>query len=195
MNHTLNEVHCDAKLLAETLQRANVQIVFAESCTGGLISAALTRVPGISAHLCGSAVVYQIPTKAAWLDVSETSLEDPGPVSAEVAIQMATGVLNRTPAADVAVSVTGHLGPDAPVSQDGLMFTAAAFRGQLKDDKDFETTVRKHWLSGPGEDDKAEVEAEPEDFDLRVDRQQEAASFVLQFANSVVTSIQQGVSP
>lgn len=188
MNHTLDEVYSSAKLLAETLQQADMKIVFAESCTGGLISAALTRVPGISSHLCGSAVVYQVPTKAAWLDVSETSLENPGPVSAEVAIQMATGVLHRTPAADIAVSVTGHLGPNAPVDEDGLMFTAAAFRGQSEDGKPYETTVRKHWLSGPDEGDEEEVEAEPGESVLRVDRQQEAAAFVLQLVNSVITS-------
>jgi nicotinamide mononucleotide (NMN) deamidase PncC len=42
---------------------------------------------------------------------------------------MAAGVLERTPRADVAVSVTGHLGPDAPRGQDGLVFVALASRG------------------------------------------------------------------
>jgi nicotinamide-nucleotide amidase len=117
-----------AKRLAALLERNQTRIVFAESCTGGLVSATLTRVPGISAWLCGSAVVYQVETKHRWLGIPRDLLDDPGPVSREVAAAMATGVLGRTPRADVAVSVTGHLGPDAPLKQDGLVFVAVASR-------------------------------------------------------------------
>ena len=113
-----------ASLLRQTQQR----IVFAESCTGGLVSAALARVPEISDYLCGSAVVYRLDTKAKWLDVSEALLLDPGPVSEAVARAMALGVLIRTPEADLAASITGHLGPHAPDDQDGLVFIGVARR-------------------------------------------------------------------
>lgn len=119
-----------AQRLAEILERRGKRVVFAESCTGGLVSATLTRLPGISAWYCGSAVVYQIETKQSWLGIPADLLDDsgPGPVSREVAAAMAEGVLANTPHADFAVSVTGHLGPGAPDGQDGLVFIAATQR-------------------------------------------------------------------
>ena len=113
-----NLVQQVAALLRATGQR----VVFAESCTGGLVSAAVARVSGISEFLCGSAVVYRLDTKTRWLDVPAALLLDPGPVSEIVARAMARGVLNHTPEADLAVSITGHLGPNAPADQDGLIF-------------------------------------------------------------------------
>lgn len=116
--------------VASLLQRTDRRVVFAESCTGGLVAASLARVPGISRFLCGSAVVYRLDTKAQWLGVPESLLINPGPVSGEVAAAMAEGVLARTPEADIAVSITGHLGPDAPKNLDGVLYIARAVRKQ-----------------------------------------------------------------
>lgn len=116
--------------VAEQLVRNKIRIVFAESCTGGLISATLARSPGISIVHCGSAVVYRLETKTKWLGVPASMLIDPGPVSHAVACAMAEGVLNMTPEAVLAVSITGHLGPDAPEHQDGLVFLGVAIRGK-----------------------------------------------------------------
>ncbi|HEX6987400.1 MAG TPA: CinA family protein, partial [Planctomycetaceae bacterium] len=91
-----------AERVADRLRLSGHQLVLAESCTAGLVAAALGGVPGISRHLCGSAVVYQERTKAAWLDVPESLLAERGAVSAEVAAAMAAGALDRTPHADVA---------------------------------------------------------------------------------------------
>jgi nicotinamide-nucleotide amidase len=118
-----------ATRLADQLRRKNVRIVFAESCTAGLVSAALATVPGISAWLCGSAVTYQDETKAGWLGVAPDELEEFTAVSAEVATSMARGVLKMTPKADLAVSVTGHLGPGSPPDSDGVIFIGTAFQG------------------------------------------------------------------
>ena len=112
--------------LRDKLVQSEQRIVFAESCTAGLIAASMGRFPGISSYLAGSAVVYQVATKAAWLSVSLYDLEHPGPVSRTVSIQMATGALNTTPHADIAVSVTGHLGPGAPPELDGTVWTTVA---------------------------------------------------------------------
>jgi nicotinamide-nucleotide amidase len=120
-----------AKRVVEGLKAANTKLVLAESCTGGLVSALLTRVPGVSEWLCGSAVVYQVETKARWLGISRSLLRQPGPVSREVASRMAAGVLKTTPHADIAAAVTGHLGPGAPPAQDGLVYAAFARRGRL----------------------------------------------------------------
>jgi nicotinamide-nucleotide amidase len=117
-----------ASRVVKQLRAQNVRLVLAESCTGGLAAALLARIPGVSEFLCGSAVVYQVETKTRWLRVSRRLLRNPGPVSAEVASAMAAGALRATPHADVAAAVTGHLGPGAPPSQDGLVFLAFAQR-------------------------------------------------------------------
>ena len=114
--------------VSDRIRATNIPVVFAESCTAGLISACLARVPGISEFLCGSAVVYQLATKTEWLGIRPEILEHEGAVSEKVAIQMAVGVLERTPAAMIAASVTGHLGPGAPPEQDGLIYVAIAMR-------------------------------------------------------------------
>jgi nicotinamide-nucleotide amidase len=112
----------------EELRARSLRLVLAESCTAGLGAALLGRIPGVSEFLCGSAVVYQVETKARWLRVSRRLLRDPGPVSREVATAMATGVLTSTPQADISAAITGHLGPGAPAAQDGLVFVAFAVR-------------------------------------------------------------------
>ena len=90
MHDSLPSAACD---VAEQLKAQNIRVVFAESCTAGLIAATLARVPGISNHLCGSAVVYRNETKTAWLSVSADDLADEtiGPVSEPVAESMGSG--------------------------------------------------------------------------------------------------------
>jgi len=118
----------EAERLADQLKGRGIRVVFAESCTGGLVSALMAQIPGISDFLCGSAVTYRNDTKARWLGVPEDMLLDPGPVSAAVARAMAEAVLRQTPEAAVAASVTGHLGPNAPAEQDGLIWIGVAQR-------------------------------------------------------------------
>jgi nicotinamide-nucleotide amidase len=120
-----------AHQVVTALREQNRKVVFAESCTCGLLAATLGRVPGASQVLCGSAVTYRNATKQHWLQVDSHILQNPdiGPVSEQVARQMAWGVLQKTPEADLAISVTGHLGPDAPAEQDGLVFSGSALRG------------------------------------------------------------------
>jgi PncC family amidohydrolase len=110
------------------LRTQNCKVVFAESCTGGLVSATLTKIPGISNYHCGGVVVYRNATKSAYLGISEALLEEHGPVSEEVTRELARRVLRKTPEADVAAAVTGHLGPNAPPKLDGQAFVAVAWR-------------------------------------------------------------------
>lgn len=112
----------EAAALADALKKKQVRIVLAESCTAGMAAAALAQTPGVSEHLCGSAVVYREATKQAWLRVSESDLGAFSAVSEPVARQMAAGVLRNTPEADLAASITGHLGPDAPRDLDGVVY-------------------------------------------------------------------------
>lgn len=114
--------------VAELLEQKQRRVVFAESCTGGLVSATLARVPGISQWLCGSAVTYRERTKTDWLRVPESLIQRDTAVSESVAREMALGVLGNTVEADFATAVTGHLGPNAPRQQDGLVFVAVVRR-------------------------------------------------------------------
>ncbi len=117
-----------AKRVADLLQQRKLKVVFAESCTGGLVSGALTRIPGISNYLCGGMVVYRSETKAAWLGIEQDDLKRFGPVSWRVVIKMAEGVLRLTPQADLSLAVTGHLGPKAPKRLDGVVYFDIAMR-------------------------------------------------------------------
>lgn len=121
-----------AGALAAKLKQRKAMIVFAESCTGGLASGELTKIPGISAHHCGSMVVYRETTKQQYLGVSAKLLIEKGAVSEEVAQAMALGVLEKTPEATISAAVTGHLGPDAPKELDGVVYLACALRGKGK---------------------------------------------------------------
>ncbi|MCR9199475.1 MAG: nicotinamide-nucleotide amidohydrolase family protein [Planctomycetaceae bacterium] len=104
------------------------RIVFAESCTAGLLAASVARIPGVSRVLAGSAVTYQIPTKTAWLNIDPDTVEQHDVVSEQVSREMATGALALTPHATISASITGHLGPDAPASLDGTAFTTVCLR-------------------------------------------------------------------
>lgn len=118
--------------LALLLQTYNCRIVFAESCTGGLVAASLARVPGISAWHCGSLVTYRNGSKEKWLGIPAAILENPGPVSEIVARQMAEHALQRTPEAKLAAAVTGHLGPGAPAALDGVAYIGIALGNEFE---------------------------------------------------------------
>ena len=168
---TLNEAAAE---LQRKLDRHDHCIVFAESCTAGLIAATLGRIPGISQWLAGSAVVYQLATKTEWLEVNDDVLENPGPVSQVVSEQMAAGVLRRTAHATIAASVTGHLGPDAPEDQDGIAWATVAKRtsdGVTMASR--QLSLDENTVSPNGE--------HPESTERRHARQKAAAKLVLQF--------------
>lgn len=87
-----------------------VMIATAESCTGGMVAAALTDLPGSSAMMERGFVTYTNEAKVEMLGVSPATLDAVGAVSIEVAHQMAEGALNRSNA-QLAVSITGIAGP------------------------------------------------------------------------------------
>ncbi len=99
-----------ARRTIEANRAAGRRIAVAESCTGGLVSAALTELPGSSDVFEAGLVTYSNEAKAALLKVSTDVLETFGAVSVAVAWQMAQLVLARTDA-DVAVAITGIAGP------------------------------------------------------------------------------------
>jgi nicotinamide-nucleotide amidase len=102
-------------LLATTVVTMAAQqkcmIVTAESCTGGMVAAALTDIAGSSDALDRGLVTYSNEAKIALLGVKETTLENYGAVSAETAREMVAGALENTPQGGIAVAITGIAGP------------------------------------------------------------------------------------
>ena len=99
-----------ARKVVEANRAAGLKLAVAESCTGGLVAAALTEVPGSSDVLQAGFVTYSNETKMSLLGVSEDVLDTFGAVSVAVAWAMAQGALARS-GADSAVAVTGIAGP------------------------------------------------------------------------------------
>lgn len=99
----------------------------AESCTGGLLTERLTRVPGSSAYVVEARVTYKNEAKVRLLDVPEEVLKEKGAVSRECALAMAGGVRGKA-VTDWALSVTGIAGPDGGTAEKpvGLVFIALA---------------------------------------------------------------------
>jgi nicotinamide-nucleotide amidase len=119
-----------ARALLAAMEARGLTLATAESCTGGLIAAALTAIPGSSAVVTRGYVTYSNDAKAQELGVPESVLASLGAVSAEAAQAMAEGALRRA-GADLALSCTGIAGPGGatPTKPVGLVFIAAARRG------------------------------------------------------------------
>ncbi len=113
--------------LLDLLDRKKMRVTTAESCTGGLLAAALTEVPGSSTAFDRGFVTYSNEAKTDLLGVPKALLDQVGAVSEEVAIAMAEGALART-GSDLAVAVTGIAGPGggSPEKPVGLVHFAVA---------------------------------------------------------------------
>ncbi len=99
------------KELKDLLDSKKLKISAAESCTGGLLGAILTSIPGSSTYFEGSVVTYSNYQKINLLKVSERILKEFGAVSKECALEMAQNIKNIT-GSDIAISITGIAGPD-----------------------------------------------------------------------------------
>ncbi len=97
--------------LGELLLKHGKMLACAESCTGGLLSGAITSVPGSSGWFDSGLVTYSNNSKLTMLGVNPETLAHFGAVSEETAMEMASGVLANTTSADMSVSVTGIAGP------------------------------------------------------------------------------------
>jgi nicotinamide-nucleotide amidase len=124
-------------------------VATAESCTGGMIAAALTAIAGSSDVVERGFVTYSNEAKTELLGVPKSLIDAQGAVSAEVAAAMAEGVLAHAPV-ELAVSVTGIAGPGGatPGKPVGLVYLGLARRGRP-------ATTERHVFSG----DRAAVRA------------------------------------
>lgn len=120
-----------AQALGQKLAAAQAKIAVAESCTGGLIAAAITEIPGSSAWFDRGFVTYSNEAKVEMLGVKPDTLAQNGAVSSQTAQQMAQCVLTHS-IADFSVAVTGIAGPgggsvEKPV---GTVFVAWQQKGR-----------------------------------------------------------------
>ena len=129
----LAELFPDAGRAGDALRSRGLTVAVAESCTGGLLGAVLTAVPGSSDYVRGGVIAYADSLKADLLGVSRHLLAAHGAVSEPVARAMAEGVRARCQA-DLGVAVTGVAGPGGggPGKPVGLVFVAVAGGGGVR---------------------------------------------------------------
>jgi nicotinamide-nucleotide amidase len=115
-----------SEIVLDLCRARGLTLATAESCTGGMVAARLTSVPGASEVFRGAVVAYADDVKAASLGVPRAVIAEHGAVSAEVAAAMAAGARERL-AVDVAVAVTGVAGPGGgtPEKPIGLVYAHA----------------------------------------------------------------------
>jgi nicotinamide-nucleotide amidase len=118
-----------ARAVLDLCRARGLKIATAESCTGGLVAAALTEIAGSSAVVDCGFVTYSDAAKQKMLGVPAATLRRHGAVSAETAAAMAKGALQNSQA-DISVSITGIAGPGGGSKQKpvGLVYFAAASR-------------------------------------------------------------------
>lgn len=124
-----DEIYLLARRVVEENRAIGRKIVVAESCTGGLVAAALTEIPGSSAVLDQGFVTYSNEAKKESLGVAADVIDAFGAVSIACVYAMAQGALDRSDA-DVAVAVSGIAGPDGGTPQKpvGTVVFARALR-------------------------------------------------------------------
>jgi nicotinamide-nucleotide amidase len=126
-----------ARRVIDANRAAGRTVAVAESCTGGLVGAALTEIPGSSDVLIASIVSYANEAKVSLLGVGSDIIETFGSVSVATAWAMARGMMERS-GADVAVAITGVAGPHGGTEKKpvGTVVFAKAIKGSSPDDID-----------------------------------------------------------
>lgn len=117
--------------LLQACQRRGIMLATAESCTGGMIIAALTDIAGSSAVVDRGFITYSNEAKMEMLDVSAATLDAHGAVSRETVLEMATGALAHS-RASLSLAVTGIAGPSGGSAEKpvGLVWFGVALAGQ-----------------------------------------------------------------
>jgi len=125
------EIETLARLLVDEAQQRNLRIVTAESCTGGLVSAAITAVSGASAVFDRGLITYSNRAKQELLGIAGDLIADYGAVSEPVARMMAEGALENSNA-HISVAITGVAGPTGGTDMKpvGLVHIATARANQ-----------------------------------------------------------------
>jgi nicotinamide-nucleotide amidase len=129
------DIHAQAVAVLDAARAAGLRIATAESCTGGLVAAALTDIPGSSDVFDRGWLAYSNEAKVKMLGVSLDLVDTFGAVSEAVAWAMAKGALEKS-GADIAVAVTGIAGPGGGTEQKpiGTVVFAVAHKGSDPND-------------------------------------------------------------
>ena len=123
-----NDVEALTHDVLHMANEAEIRLVTAESCTGGLLASLLTDVDGASHVFERGFVTYSEQAKCDLLGLSQAMIDDCGVVSEPVARAMAAGALAGSHGA-VAIAITGFAGPAGPGDEPGLVHFACARRG------------------------------------------------------------------
>lgn len=111
MTSTTISINLAAKNVGTALLGHQLMLSTAESCTGGLVGAAITAIDGSSQWFDRGYITYSNSAKQQDLHVNANTLEHFGAVSEQTAMEMATGALNLSAASTIAISTTGIAGP------------------------------------------------------------------------------------
>lgn len=151
------ECSCLPSMLYDALSKKNITLGTAESCTGGLVCAAMAGIPGVSGILLGGICSYSNDIKEKLLGVSHSTLESFGAVSDETAVEMAVGA-QQALGVRLAISTTGIAGPGGGTDKKpvGLVYIGIAL-----DDKVFSVRGEFWDLQNPDRENirKAAVDA------------------------------------
>ena len=129
------------KAVVDLLKANKLTVTCAESCTGGMLSARLIDVPGVSEIYKAGMITYSNKAKRRFLGVKKSTLQKYGAVSEQVAVEMVKGAVLFTKA-DVSVAITGIAGPDGGTAEKpvGLVYIACNVKGDV--------TVKKYFFTG-----------------------------------------------
>lgn len=131
--------------IVNLLKDNNLKLSFAESCTGGLLSAKVVNVSGASEVFNGGFVTYNNEMKMSLLGVDYDTLNKYSAVSKECAMEMAKGCKSKT-GADISLSVTGYAGPgDTPEEPKGLVYIGYAY-GNIVSAREFRFTGERNTI-------------------------------------------------
>ena len=131
MNPLLKDIFAQAATLVKAASTSKKTIATAESCTGGLIGAAITTISGSSAAYHGGVIAYDNAVKIGQLGVEEAVIDEHGAVSEQTAKAMAIGVVKAI-GVDIGLSVTGIAGPSGGSAEKpvGTVWFGVANRGE-----------------------------------------------------------------
>jgi nicotinamide-nucleotide amidase len=122
-----------ARSIGKLLVKKQMTLALCESCTGGMLGAMITAVPGSSRFFVGGIIAYSDTTKKKIVGVKSATLKRFGAVSAEVAKEMASGVKTRM-LSDVAIAITGIAGPSGGTKEKpvGLVYVGLAMKRRVR---------------------------------------------------------------
>lgn len=143
-------MHERVSRLGQSLKAQGYVLATAESCTGGLIAAAMTEVAGSSAWFDRGFIAYSNAAKIEQLGVKQATLDHCGAVSGETVAEMAQGVLKQSSPANLALAVSGIAGPgggslEKPV---GMVWLAWARRHAKPGTQQIETQTHRFYFKG-----------------------------------------------